>query len=208
MVVVWLFRNQTRDQHGGICRIFCSVVTICDWLYLWRNKTTIKWLWTIQMQMLQRITILFFVFVISSCCSTRQCEIDKAELKIYNLTQKFPELQKQIDTIVISDTIRFETISVDTSFIITNNSDTIIVENDKIKIRYIKKDSVIYLTGECEGDTIYLTIEIPVEKIVIRKPTFAEHAKDWTFFVFAICAFLLVLRIFFKDVFKVFNIFK
>ena len=158
--------------------------------------------------MLQRITILFLAFVLTSCCTTRQCEVDRAEQKIYELTQKFPELTTQNDTIIVRDTIIFETISVDTSFIFTTNSDTIIVENDKIKIKYIKKDSVIYLMGECESDTIIITNEIPVEKVIVRKPTFAEHAKDWTFFVLAIAALLLVLRIFFKDIFKVFNIFK
>lgn len=152
------------------------------------------------------------MFIISSCCTTRQCEVDRAEQKIYNLTQKFPELQKEIDTIVLLDTIQIETIVADTSFVDTLLNDTIIITNDKITIRYVKKDSIVYLTGECEGDTIYLTKEIPVEKIVIRKPTFAERAKDWTYFIFAVCALLLVLRIYFKGIFKgifkVFNIFK
>lgn len=154
------------------------------------------------------VIIFLFCLIVSSCCTTRHCKIERAEKKIYNLTQKFPELLKTNDTIVVSDTIRFETIIADTSFIDISSNDTIIVTNDKITIRYIKKDSIIYLTGECEGDTIYITHEIPVEKIVIRKPTFAERAKDWTYFAFAIAALLLVLRVFFKDIFKVFNIFK
>jgi hypothetical protein len=147
-------------------------------------------------------------FILTSCCTTRQCKVEKAEQKIYDLTQEFPELQKQIDTIIVSDTIQIETISVDTSFNSSVSADTIIVEKDRIKIKYIKTDSVVYLTGECEGDTIFITKEVPVEKIIIKEPTFAEKAKDWTYFVFAIAALLLVVRIFFKDVFKVFNIFK
>jgi len=154
------------------------------------------------------VIIFLFCLIVSSCCTTRQCEVDKAEQKIFNLTQKYPELQRKIDTIIVSDTIRFETIIADTSFVDVMSNDTVVVTNDKITIRYIKKDSIIYLAGECEGDTIYITNEIPVEKIIIREPTFAERAKDWTYFAFAIAALLLVVRIFFKDVFKVFNIFK
>jgi hypothetical protein len=158
--------------------------------------------------MSQKIIIIIVSFILTSCCTTRQCKVEKAEQKIYDLTQEFPELQKQIDTIIVSDTIQIETISVDTSFNSSVSADTIIVEKDRIKIKYIKTDSVVYLTGECEGDTIFITKEVPVEKIIIKEPTFAEKAKDWTYFVFAIAALLLVVRIFFKDVFKVFNIFK
>ena len=139
--------------------------------------------------MSKKIIIIIASVFLTSCCTTRQCKVEKAEQKIYDLTQEFPELQKQIDTIIVSDTIQIETM-------------------DRIKIKYIKTDSVVYLTGECEGDTIFITKEVPVEKIIIKEPTFAEKAKDWTYFVFAIAALLLVVRIFFKDVFKVFNIFK
>lgn len=158
--------------------------------------------------MSKKIIIIIASVFLTSCCTTRQCKVEKAEQKIYDLTQEFPELQKQIDTIIVSDTIQIETISVDTSFNSSFSADTIIVEKDRIKIKYIKTDSVVYLTGECEGDTIFITKEVPVEKIIIKEPTFAEKAKDWTYFVFAIAALLLVVRIFFKDVFKVFNIFK
>lgn len=153
------------------------------------------------------IVLIASVFL-TSCCTTRQCKVERAEQKIYDLTQEFPELTKEIDTIFVSDTITLETISVDTSFNSSFSSDTIIIEKDRIKIKYIKNDSVVYLTGECEGDTIYITKEIPVEKIIIKEQSFAEKAKDWTYFLFAIAALLLVVRIFFKDVFKVFNIFK
>ena len=134
------------------------------------------------------VIIFCLIFIVSSCCTTRQCKVEKAEQKIYELTQQFPELEKEIDTIIVSDTIRFETISVDTSFVVTNNFDTVVVEHDRIKIKYVKTDSIVYLTGECEGDTVYITNEIPVEKVVVRGPTFAERAKDWTYFAFAIAA--------------------
>lgn len=155
--------------------------------------------------MRQTIIILFFGLLLSSCCTTRQCKIERAETKIFNLTQKFPELLEANDTIVINDTITTTTINTDTTFVDNNTTDTIVITNDKITIKYVKKDSLIFIQGECEGDTIYVTNEIPIEKIVVRSPTFAERAKDWTYLLFAIAAVLLVMRIFFKDFFRIFK---
>jgi len=153
------------------------------------------------------VFFLIFGLLVSSCCTTRLCKIERAEKKILKLTDKFPELLQNNDTIVLKDTIKIDPVIVDTSFV-DGSSDTIIVIKDKITIKYVKQDSIIFLTGECEGDTIFITHEVPVEKIVIRNPTFAERAKEWTYFCFAIAALLLVARIFFKDIFKIFNIFK
>ena len=153
------------------------------------------------------VFFLIFGLLVSSCCTTRLCKIERAEKKILKLTEKFPELIQNNDTIVLKDTIQIDPVIVDTSFV-DNSNDTIIVIKDKITIKYVKQDSIVFLTGECEGDTIFITHEVPVEKIVIRNPTFAERAKEWTYFLFAIAALLLVARIFFKDIFKIFNIFK
>jgi hypothetical protein len=159
---------------------------------------------------MQKIVFIFiFSILLSSCCTTRLCKIDRAEKKILKLTEKFPELIDK-DTILFQDTIRIESVLVDTTFVDDPflDSDTIIVIKDKIKIKYIRKDSLIYLSGECEGDTIFIEKEIPVEKVIVRERSFAEKAKELTYFIFAIASLLLVIRIFFKDVFKIFNIFK
>ena len=157
---------------------------------------------------MQKIIIIFSCFVfLTSCCTTRVCKIERAEKKIAKLTDKFPELLQR-DTIVVSDTLTIETIKADTSFISTNINDTVVITNDRVTIKYIKTDSLIYIEGECVGDTVIVTKEIPVETVVVRELTWAERAKEYTYFMFAIAALLLVVRIFFKDVFKVFNIFK
>jgi len=150
------------------------------------------------------IGVLFFL---SSCCTTRICKIERAEKKISKLTEKYPELLDK-DTIILKDTITINDIIADTSFIDTPTTDTIIITKDKLTIRYIKTDSIIYLEGNCEGDTIYITNEVPVETIVVRELTWREKAKEYTYLLFAIAALLLVIRIFFKDFFKVFKIFK
>ena len=91
----------------------------------------------------------------------------------------------QKDTIVFRDSVKvFDTVLVESSAIDTtfaNNSDTIIIENDKIRIEYIKKDSIVYLRGTIKSDTvfiekkIYVERKIPVEKIIVKTPTLAEE---------------------------------
>ena len=159
------------------------------------------------MQVPKIIIIFLCVFFLSSCCTTRVCEIERAEKRIAKITNKFPELLRK-DTLVFTDTLTVETVFADTSFISTNTNDTVVITNDRITIRYVKTDSVIYIQGECEGDTVIITKEIPVETVVVRELTLAERGKEYTMFLFAIAALLLVVRIFFKDFFKVFNIFK
>ena len=153
------------------------------------------------------ITIFLCVIFLTSCCTTRVCKIERAEKKIAELTDKFPELLQR-DTIVVSDTLTIETIKADTSFISTNTNDTVVITNDRVTIRYIKTDSLIYIEGECVGDTVIVTKEIPVETVIVRELTWAERGKEYAMLLFAIAALLLVVRIFFKDIFKVFNIFK
>jgi len=91
---------------------------------------------------------------------------------------------------------------------VINKTDTIVVVKDKIKIKYVRQDSIVYLSGECEGDTIYLEKEIPVEKVIIREPTFAEKTKGWTWLLIAIAICGLVARMYLKDITKIFKFFK
>ena len=160
------------------------------------------------LKIMYKIFIIISLFILSSCCTTRICEVERAEKKIAKLTNKYPELLNQ-DTIILKDTVTISDIIADTTFIDHSSSpDTIVITKDKLTIRYIKKDSLIYLEGNCEGDTIFITNEIPVEKVVVRELTWREKAKEYTYFLFAVALLLLVIRIFFKDFFKIFRIFK
>lgn len=64
------------------------------------------------------------------------------------------------DTITIHDTIRTETIKADTIFSVQVDSITII--KDKLKVVYKRIHDSVYISGECAGDTIYYTRQIPV----------------------------------------------
>ncbi len=130
---------------------------------------------------------LLLVFLFSGCCALKspvkryECRKAKAEEKIIVLTRKFPELIQTPDTLKILDTIRVPHVEVDTSFVFTpvNFNDTIIIEKERIKIKYVRKDSLVYISGECIEDTIYIDREIPVEKIVIKETPIIQKAKDW-----------------------------
>lgn len=148
--------------------------------------------------------LVFLLVVLSGCCSLKspvnryECQKQRASEKIIVLTKRFPELIQPTDTIRLSDTINIQSVEVDTSFVFGNINDTIIVERDKLIIKYIKTDSLIYLTGECVGDTIYIDREIPIEKIVIQKSPIAKKIKDWTIFGVVLIVGFLIIKRFFK----------
>ena len=133
------------------------------------------------------IILITFIFLFSGCCALKspvkryECELARAEEKIIVLTRKFPELIQTPDTLRIKDTLMIPHVEVDTSFVFSpvHFNDTIIIEKERIKIQYVKKDSLIYLSGECIEDTIYIDREIPVEKIVIKETPIIQKAKDW-----------------------------
>ena len=146
---------------------------------------------------------IFFVCLITlltGCCALKSpvkrydCQKQRAEEKIIVLTRKFPELLQTTDTIQLLDTIHTQGVDVDTSFVLPINNDTIIIEREKLKIKYVKIDSLIYLTGECEGDTIYIDRKIPIEKIVVKQPPFSEKIKEWIIIVLIISLVVYVIK--------------
>jgi len=148
------------------------------------------------------ILLFLFIFFFSGCCALKspvkryECKKAKAEEKIIVLTRKFPELIQTPDTIKLLDTLRIPKVEVDTSFVFkpVHFNDTIIIEKERIKIKYIKKDSLVYLSGECIEDTIYIDREIPVEKIVVKQIPVIQKAKDWFWIIIMTIIGGLVVR--------------
>ena len=104
-------------------------------------------------------------------------KIRRAEKKIVRFTEKYPQLLKQ-DT--IRDTIRVYVPKVytDTAFVPVEG-DTVFIDKDRLSIRYVTRNDSVFIEGECKSDTIYKTIEIPVETIVVRKQTIVEQLTAW-----------------------------
>lgn len=134
------------------------------------------------MQKSKRKNSLFYLFlvaiILNSCSLEKRLEskLRRAERKIEKLTIKYPKLLKR-DTVQDTFSITIPSIKHDTAFIDTT-SDTTYIYKDKLRIKYIRVGDTTYIEGECKSDTITRTIEIPVERIVVRKQGIVEQIKN------------------------------
>jgi len=114
---------------------------------------------------IKALLLLLLLSIFTSCSYEKKLE--RADNKIERLVNRFPELNK-VDTIV--DTIRVvvEEVKYDTSFVDTT-ADTIYIEKDKLRIRYVRNNDTVFISGECIADTIYQEVKVPVEHIVVQK---------------------------------------
>ena len=98
-------------------------------------------------------------------------------------------------SVTIRDTIRTETLRVDSVFSV--NLDTILLTKDRLSIRYIKLRDSIYLSGECKGDTIYYTKEIKVPCTIpsISSIRFNEWLEGQPFWVNLIVMVILIFAL-------------
>lgn len=131
-----------------------------------------------------RNIIIIIVLLLLSSCYTKNQAIKKFCVK------------DTITTFVIThDTIYTKTIQADTTF--DDSNDTVIVERDRLVIRYIHKNNKVYLQGECKGDTIYLTktriIKTPVLIPGPTKLSIYEKAKNYLVQGFAFIGILLIV---------------
>ena len=134
------------------------------------------------MQKNKRKNSILYLFLISlilnSCTLEQRLEKKKrrAERKIEKLTIMYPDLLKR-DTIKDTFSMVVPSIKHDTAFIDTT-SDTTYIYKDKLRIKYIRVGDTTYIEGECKSDTITRTIEIPVERVVVRKQGIVEQIKN------------------------------
>ena len=79
------------------------------------------------------------------------------------------------DTVVVTatvhDTVILQRLYIDSVFSV--KTDSIVLTKDRLVIRYQKIRDSIYLSGECQGDTIYRILEVPV-KVPCNCPPPAE----------------------------------
>lgn len=97
--------------------------------------------------MVKKIIILIVTLMLSSCgCNYH---LKKVEKKCGYSTST--------EVVTFHDTIYTERIVKDTIFSFTNSSDTVILKQDNLQIKYFYNthDSTVYIKGECKTDTIY-----------------------------------------------------
>jgi hypothetical protein len=128
-----------------------------------------------------------------SSCYTKQAAI-----------KKFCKTTSLDTTITVHDTVIVDKITADTIF--STSVDSVIVTKDKLIIKYIKKDNLIYLDATYTGDTIYTIKEVPV---TVNMPcpdnttkSFWVKTKDATLNFFALLGLIAMLVFLFKSFVK------
>jgi ribosomal protein L16 Arg81 hydroxylase len=121
--------------------------------------------------------LIALILVLSSCSLEHRMEkkFRRAERKIEKLTIRYPQLLK---TDTINDTIQVttEAIEVDTLFK-AKDDDTVTIFKDRLRIQYYRQNDTVYISGTCAADTIYKTISIPYQQVVVRKETILEQIQ-------------------------------
>jgi hypothetical protein len=135
---------------------------------------------------------LFIVIGLSSCgCNYH---LKKAEKKCGYSTST--------EVVTIRDTIYTDRVVKDTIFSFTNSSDTIVLKQNNLQIKYYynSHDSTVYIKGECKTDTIYKDRVITVNNKNIEF-SFKEWVKSnliWLFVSLFVLAVLYLFLRFFK----------
>ena len=149
-----------------------------------------------------RRLIIALILIISGCSLEQRVEnkLRRAERKIEKLTIIYPQLLKR-DTINDTIQITIPQVKVDTIFQ-GKDGDTVTLYKDRLRIQYIRQGDTVYISGECKTDTIYKTVSVPFEQVVVRKQSVIEqitqHGKRllWFFVILAVVG--IVIRIAWK----------
>ena len=136
--------------------------------------------------------LIALILVLSSCSLEHRMEkkFRRAERKIEKLTILYPKLI-QNDTLYDTIQVTTEAIEVDTAFE-AKDGDTVTIFQDRLRIQYYRQNDTVYLSGTCAADTIYKTVSVPYQQIIVRKETILEqiekHSKRliWLFVILAI----------------------
>ncbi len=146
--------------------------------------------------------IIALILILSSCSLEQRVEkkLRRAERKIEKLTILYPQLLKR-DTINDTIQITIPQVEVDT-FFQGKDGDTVTLYKDRLRIQYVRQGDTVYISGKCQTDTIYKTVSVPFEQIVVRKQSVIEqitqHGKRllWFFVILAVVG--IVIRIAWK----------
>jgi hypothetical protein len=141
------------------------------------------------------LVIALILALLTGC--TPEKKLQRAHRKVEKLTIRFPQLLQK-DTLI--DTVKVITPTVTTDTLFHRDTDTVIVNNERLKIQYIKVGDTIKLMGECKGDTVYQRVEIPVERIVVQKQSLLDKLKKGINWLLVIAFLLLLLYVAYKVV--------
>lgn len=105
------------------------------------------------------IFVFCIVLVTGIICS---CSPEK---RLQRLVSAHPELVRN-DTLRLSDTVITAGTEIDTVIPVSLLNDTLIIEKEKLKLMFVEIHDSLFVEAVQSPDTVILTREIPVEKIV------------------------------------------
>ena len=130
------------------------------------------------------ILIIITILIFASCSPQK---------RLHRLVTKHPELSR-IDTIKIQDTILVPGVKTDTVFRSSLLHDTVTISKEKLKIRLIEINDTIYLDAVVEPDTVIITKEILVDRIVHVEPEKWWLKYWWVWVLLGLIILLIVMR--------------
>lgn len=146
------------------------------------------------------VAIVLISLVFSSCTPQQKAQrhLRKAQRHITKARIIDPSSVKT-DTIFKEIPVAIPVVKVDTLF--KYSTDTLIVEKDRIKIKYFNLNDTVYIEGECKADTIIKKVPVEVkEQVFIRESFWQTTAGKISIIVLLLIAGFMVviayLRIF------------
>ena len=138
--------------------------------------------------MKKAIYLILVILILGSC---------SPQYRLHRLVTKHPELTR-IDTIKIQDSVFVPGTNVDTIFRSSLLHDTVTITQKRLRIKLIEINDTIYLNAKVEPDTIVITKEIPIQRILHIEPekwyvTIWNKFKFWLFYILSFIVLLIVL---------------
>lgn len=135
--------------------------------------------------LLSLLRLLYIAIALSLLiCSGSSCTAQK---RLNRLCRKNPNICKRDTTWnTLRDTLIINSVSYDTLFKASKNNDTIIINKDRLTVKYFynAKDSTVYLSGNCDSAIKYIEIRYPqyTQEVTIKK-TWIDKLTLWLSFI-------------------------
>jgi len=112
-------------------------------------------------------------FILITLISLTSCS---PQARLQRLIAHHPELTT-VDSLHIKDTVIVPGLKLDTAFVFTTKTDSVILHKDKLQVVIKKVHDTLLVEAAIKPDTIYINKEIAVSKIKIIKQSFLTTLK-------------------------------
>jgi hypothetical protein len=95
--------------------------------------------------------------------------------RMHRLTARHPEC---LQSITVTDTVRIPGTKADTIFSRNTVKDTVILQKDRLTVKYFQSQDTVFLSGECRDSVI-------IRHVPVRFPIAAKERYPWWVWVLA-----------------------